>query len=79
MHIVSLQQIINRIPLLKCRFRGSFPSDYVPTDGNDTFAIVNTQLSNMQDEHWIMIPNSCQILYFVDSLRRKVQFPPAAI
>ena len=68
---VSLQQIVNRIPLLKYRYRGSFPSDYVPTLDNDTFAIINTQPSNMQGEHWIMIANSGQKLYFADSLGRK--------
>ena len=69
---VSLQQIINRIPQLKYRYGGSFPSDYVPTPDNDTFAIINTQPSNMQGEHWIMIANSRQILYFADSLDRKM-------
>ena len=68
---VSLQQLINRIPLLKYRYRGSFSSDYVPALDNDTFAIINTQPSIMQGEHWIMIPNSCQNLYFADSLGRK--------
>ena len=68
---VSLQQIIDRIPLLKYRYCGSFPSDYVPTLDKDTVAIINTQPSNMQGEHWIMIANSCQILYFADSLGRK--------
>ena len=67
---VSLQQI-NRIPLLKYRYRGSFPSDYVPTLDNDTFAIINTQPRNMQGEHWIMIAKSRHILYFADSLGRK--------
>ena len=67
----SLQQIINRIPLLKYRYRGSFPSDYVPTLDNDTFAIINMQPSKMQGEHWIMIANSRQILYIADSLGRK--------
>ena len=65
---VSLQQIFNRIPLHKYRYRGSFPSDYVPTLDNDTFAIINTQPSNMQCEHWILIANSRQNLYFADSL-----------
>ena len=69
--IVSLQQIVNSIPLLKYRYRGSFPSDYVPTPDNDTFAIKNTPPSNMQGEHWIMIANSCQKLYFAGSLGRK--------
>ena len=64
---VSLQQIINRIPLLKYRYRGSFPSDYVPTLDNDTLAIINTQPSSMLGEHWIMIANSRQKLYFADS------------
>ena len=52
---ISLQQKINRIPLLKYWYRGSFPSDYVPTLDNDTFAIINTQPSNMQGQHWKMI------------------------
>ena len=68
---VSLQQIISRIPLLKYRYRGSFPSDYVATLDNDTFAIINTQPSNMQGEHWIMISNSRQKLHFADTLGRK--------
>ena len=70
---VSLQQIINRIPLLKLKFRyrGSFTYDYVPTLDNDTFAIMNTQPSNTQDEHWILIAKSRQKLYLGDSLGRK--------
>ena len=67
MHIVSHQQRFKRIPLLKYRYRGSFPSDYVPTLDNDTFAIINTQPSNMQGELWIMIANSRQKLFFADS------------
>ncbi len=69
---VSLQQIINRIPLLKYRYRGSFSSDYVPTLDNDIFAIINTQPSNLQCEHWIKITNSRRKLYFADSLCRKM-------
>ena len=67
---VSLQQIINPIPLLRYRYRGYFLSDYVSTLDNDTFAIINMQPSNMQGEHWIMIANSRQFLYFADSLDR---------
>ena len=59
------------MPLLKYRYRGSFPFDYFPTLDNDTFAIINTQPSNMQAEHWIMIANSRQKLYWTDSLGRK--------
>ena len=63
----ALQQIINRIPLLNFRYLGSFPSDYVPTLDNDTFASINTQPSNMQGEHWIMIAIFRHELYFADS------------
>ena len=72
---VSLQQIFNHIPQLKYQYRGSFPSDYVPAFDNDNFAFINTQPSNMQGEHWIMIANSRQIMYFADTLgRRKYSF-----
>ena len=64
----ALQQFINRILLLKFRYLGSFPSDYVPTLDNDTFSIINKQPSNMQVEHWIMIANFRHELYFADSL-----------
>ena len=67
---VFLQQIINRIPLLKYRYFGSFPSDYAPILPNETFAIINTQPSNMQGEHWIMIANSCHKMFFADFLGR---------
>ena len=66
--IFALQQLINRIPLLKFWYLGSFPSDYIPTLDKDTFAIFNTQPSNMQFEHWILIANCRHELYFADSL-----------
>ena len=64
----ALQKIINRIPLLNLQYLGSFPSDYVPTLDNDTFAIINTQPSNIQGERWIMTANFRHDLYFADSL-----------
>ena len=68
---VSLQQKIYFIPLLKYRYRGSFPSDYVPILDKDTFALINTQPSKMQAEHWIMIANSRRIFFSADCLGRK--------
>ena len=65
---VALQQIINRIPLLKFRYLGSFPSDYALTLDNDTFANINMQPSSMQGEHWIMFAYFRQELHFADSL-----------
>ena len=66
--IVSLQQI----PLLKYRYLGSFPCDYVPTLDNDTFANINRQPSSVQGEHWIMIASFCHKLYFADSIGREM-------
>ena len=63
-----LRQIINRIPLLKYRYIGSFLCDYVPTLPNDTFAIINTQPIDMQGEHWIKIAKLRHQLYFADTL-----------
>ena len=68
----ALQQIVNRILLLIIRYLGSFPSDYVPTLDNDTFAIINSQPSNMQGEHWTMSANFRHVLYYADSLECKV-------
>ena len=64
----DLQQNIYRILLLKFRYLGLSPSDYVPTLDNYTFAIINTQPSSMQGEHWIMFANFRHELYFADSL-----------
>ena len=62
---------MDKFALLNFRYVGSFPSDYVPTLNKDTFAIINTQPSNMQGEHWIMTANFWHELYFADSLGRK--------
>ena len=62
------QQIINRTPVLNFRYLVSFPSDYVPTLDNDTFANINTQPSDMQREDWIMIAHLRHEFHFADSL-----------
>ena len=72
MYVVSLQQTVNHIPQIKYQYRSSFLSDYVPTPYNDSFAFINTQPSNMQGEHCIIIANCRRILYVADCLGRKV-------
>ena len=62
------KQIVNRIPLLRYRYIGSFPSDFIPNLPKDTFAIINTQPSNTPGEHWILIAKFPHELYFADSL-----------
>ena len=55
--------------LIKIWRFGSFLSDYAPNLLNETFAIINTQHSNSQGEHWNVIANFYYNLYFEKSLR----------
>ena len=71
---ITLLQIIDRIPLLKYQYLGSFPSDRVPNLPNVTFAIVNTEPSYMSGEHWVLIAKFKQQLYFADSLGGSCNF-----
>ena len=43
---VSLQKMINRIPLLNYQYFDSFPSDHGPFFLNENFVIISTQPSN---------------------------------
>ena len=63
----SLKQTVNRIPLLKYQYMGSFASDFVPNLPTDTIAIINTQPSNTPGEQWILIAKFYHELYFADS------------
>ena len=65
MENVSLQQIVNRLPLLNCKYFGSLPSDYVPILPNGT---VKTQPSKIPGERCEMIANCRHKLYFADYL-----------
>ena len=68
---ICLQQILNCIPLLRYRYFGSFPSDYVPIRPNETLALINTQTSDMQGKHWIIIAHSRHKLFFADVLGQR--------
>ena len=68
MYNVWLQRIVHHVLLFKHRYFGSYPCDYVPTLDNDSFAIINTQLSKIQGEIWIMIAGFPHILSCEDSL-----------
>ena len=67
----SLLQIIERIPELRFKYMGSYPSDKVPQLTKYSFAIVNSAPSNDRGEHWIMMARLDKTYYFADSLGRK--------
>ena len=66
----SLLQIIERIPELRFKYMGSFPSDTVPQLTKYSFAIINSATSKDRGEHWIMIARLDESYYFADSLGR---------
>ena len=68
---VSLQQIIKCIRLFKYRYLDSFLWNSVPTFPNATFAVLNTEPSNMQGAQWIMIAKYPHNLYFAESCGRE--------
>ena len=65
---IFLQQKFNPIPLLKYLSLGSIPSEIFPFLPSETSAIIKTQPSKLQDEHWTMIANSRHKLYFTGCL-----------
>ena len=68
---ISLLQIIERIPELRFKYMGSYPSDTVPQLTKYSFAIINSAPSNDRGEHWIMIARINKNYYFADYLGRK--------
>ena len=71
-----LLQIIERIPELKFKYMGLYPSDKVPQLTKYSFAITNSAPSTGRGEHWIMIARLDKNYYIADSLGRKRSFYP---
>ncbi len=69
----GLQDIINRIPLLKYKYIGSVPADNIPRLQKNTFAIVNTDLSFEEGTHWILIANKNGKFYYADSMGQPLE------
>ena len=70
----SLLQINERMPELRLKYMGSYPSDKVPQLTKYSIAIVNSTPSNDRGEHWIMIARLDKTYYFADSLGQKKRF-----
>ena len=66
-----LLQIIEKIPELRFKYMGSYPSDKVAQLTKYSFAIVNSAPIKDRGEHWIMIARLEKTYYFADSLSRK--------
>ena len=51
----SFLQMIEKVPEIRFKNMGSYPSDKVPQLTKDSFAIANSAPSNDRGVHWIMI------------------------
>ncbi len=64
-----LRQIIDKIPVLKHKYIGSFPANQLPpTLPFNSFAIVNTDVSSETGSHWILLANMDGRLFYGDSM-----------
>ena len=68
---VHLFKIIERIPELRFKYSGSYPSDKVPQQTKYSFAMMNSAQSTDGGEHWIMIARLNKNYFFADSLEQK--------
>ena len=70
---------INKFPFFNYRYLGSIPSDCLPTLLNSSFAIINTEPSNMKAKHRRLIANSRHKLNFAETGTCKVLFTNAPL
>ena len=71
-----LLQIIEKIPELKFKYMGSYPSDKVPQLTKYSFAITNSAPSTGRGERWIMTTRLDKNYYIADSLARERSIYP---
>ena len=77
----SLLETINKIPILKYKYIGSFPANFIPLISKNTFCIINTDASDKMGSHWIMLANKEGKFYYGDSMGypiskyKDIQFP----
>ena len=67
----SLLWNLERVPELRFKYMGSYPSDKVPQLTKYAFTIIDSVPSNDRGEHWIKIAQMEKTYYFADSMGRK--------
>lgn len=74
----ALLDIISRISVLKHKYLGSYPANLVPIKhlmslrGYNTFIIVNTESSDKDGSHWILLANRDGIIFYGDSMGQRL-------
>lgn len=64
----ALREIINKISILKYKYLGSYPANFIPKLKNQSFVIVNTETSDSDGEHWILLANRGGNIFYADSM-----------
>ena len=69
----QIEKIVALIPVLKYKFMGCYPSNLLPNDiPENSFYIVNTDVSNGRGIHWILLARKNSCYYYGDSLGRDI-------
>ncbi len=66
----AILSIIKKCPSLRYKFMGVYASDTFPMLRKNTFQIINTSPNYDVGEHWIMLANKDDAIYFADSMGR---------
>lgn len=74
MNANDLEKIIERIPSLHLKYRGTFSANHIPPLSRNKFCIVNTDNYGQPGKHWIMLANKDGRLYFGDPLGRRMNY-----
>ena len=68
----SMESIIEKIPVLKFKYLGTYAANFIPPLLRNTFCIVNIDRSSSEGSHWVMLGNKNGIIYYGDSLGQSI-------
>ena len=69
----ALFQVISKVPELKFNFMGVYPAEKSPIVKKNSFQIINTSKSSEIGEHWIMLANRNNVIFYGDSLGQPLE------
>ena len=65
--------MVQKIPELKYKFLGVYPADMIPNLTNNSFIIINTAKASDIGEHWVMLANRNEKIFFGDSMGQSLE------
>ena len=61
---------------MKYKYVGSYPANCLPVLKRNSFAIINTETSDYDGEHWILLANKNGKIFFGDSMGQRLEKYP---